>query len=240
MLLRKDKADLLDKMGFEILPGLKDMTTEERIEYAEEFLGIDFLPEHMPHEHIQIRRTTKGLQEDTIDHKCGHCGREVAGIVVAKNIAMSAQWLACPSCKCGSVLNNSRVVPAPLLGDDIEGLPDTIKNAYLEARKSISSESYTACELMCRKILMHIAVEKKASEGETFAQYIDYMSKEGYVTVTMKPWVKQIKDNGNEATHTINAPDYERAKTTLEFTILLLKNVYETEYRMKPDPVGSK
>ena len=163
----------------------------------------------------------------------------MAGLVAAKNPPIQIEWLACPSCKRGSVSNSGRIVPTPLLGDDIEGLPDTIKNAYLEARKSISSESYTACELMCRKILMNIAVQKGAPEGEGFAKYIDYMSDNGYVTVPMKPWVKQIKDNGNESTHTINPPDHERTKTTLEFTILLLKNVYETEYRMKSNSANS-
>ena len=227
-------------MGFEILPGLKDMTTEERIEYAEEFLGMRVLPDPVRRESIKIQQFLKGFQGYTRDHKCGHCGKEVAGIVVQRNDDMFAQWLACPSCKRGSVSNNGHVVPEPLLGYDIEGLPELIKNAYLEARKSFSSESYTACELMCRKILMNIAVQKEALEGETFAYYIDYMIKEGYVTGPMKPWVKQIKDNGNEATHTINAPDYERAKTTFEFTALLLQIVYETAYRMKPDSTSSK
>ena len=110
---------------------------------------------------------------------------------------------------------------------------------YAEARKSISSESYTACVLVCRKILMNVAVGKGAPKGDTFTRYIDYLVQTGYITVTMKEWVDKIRDNGNDATHEIPPPDSEKAGTTLEFTVLLLKNVYETAYRMKPDPVSS-
>ena len=126
------------------------------------------------------------------------------------------------------------MVPVSLLGEDIMGLPDIIKDAYIEARKSISWKCYTACELVCRKILMHVAVEKGSSEGESFASYIDDMIKNGCITAMMKKWVDEIRNNGNDATHQINPPDRERANQTLEFTALLLKNVYETEYRMKP------
>ena len=238
-MLTKDKSEVLDKMGFEILSGLTGLTTGERISYAEEFLGIEFLPEPVVRENIQIRNNLRGQQSYTIDHKCGHCGKEVAGVVVAKNDDMLAEWLACPSCKRGSVSNNDTVVPTPLLGENIKGLPDTIRNAYVEARKSISSESYTACVLVCRKILMNVAVGKGAPKGDTFTRYIDYLVQTGYITVTMKEWVDKIRDNGNDATHEIPPPDSKKAGTTLEFTVLLLKNVYETAYRMKPDPVSS-
>ena len=90
--------------------------------------------------------------------------------------------------------------------------------------------------LVCRKILMNVAVEKGASEGETFVKYIEHMIETGHITVTMRDWVDKIRDNGNDATHEIPPPDFTTACTTLEFTALLLKNVYETAYRMKPDP----
>ena len=181
----------------------------------------------------------EGKQDHTISHKCGHCGKEVAGIIVSQNMGVPVHWLACPNCKRGSVLNTDTFAPEPLLGEDVKGLLETIQKVYIEARKSISSKSYTACELLCRKILMNVAVEKGAPEEKGFAQYIDYMSEEGHVTNTMKPWIKKIKNNGNEATHKINPSNFKGANTTLRFTILLLKNVYETEYYMKSDPVSS-
>ena len=182
--------------------------------------------------HGQILEDLEGPQGYTIDYQCGYCNTYVAGVVVSKNAKLYVQWLACPHCKEGSVSNNGTITPTPLLGEDVQGLPDEIKSAYLEARKSISSKCYTACELMCRKILMNVAVEKGAGEGEGFAQYVDYMSKEGHITNMMKEWVDEIKNNGNEATHKINPPDSERTNNTLTFTSLLLRNVYETAHLM--------
>ena len=213
----------------------EDAFTCVQTTYAETFLGLEFLPRYVVKEYTQIRQSLAGLQDYTINYNCGYCGVVVAGIVVTKYKDKSVHWLACPNCKRGSVSNGRIINPSPLRGEDIRGLPETIKSVYMEARKSFSSDCHTACELLCRKILMNVAVERGAPEGKGFAQYIDYMSEEGHVTNAMKPWIKKIKDNGNEATHKINPPDFERANTTLEFTILLLKNVYETAYRMKSD-----
>ena len=112
--------------------------------YAKEFLGIEILSDPVINNCIQTQKDLRGPQEYTIDHKCGHCGRDVAGIVAAKHADMHAQWLACPSCKHGSVSNNGIITPTPLLEDDIKGLEDPIKNTYPGAQKSTSSKSYIA------------------------------------------------------------------------------------------------
>ena len=105
----------------------------------------------------------EGKQDHTISHKCGHCSKEVAGIIVSQNMGVPVRWLACPNCKRGSVLNIDTFAPEPLLGDDVKGLPETIQHAYTEARKTFSFECYTACNLLCRKILMNVAVDKGGS-----------------------------------------------------------------------------
>ena len=170
----------------------------------------------------------------TYQHKCGHCDRNVAGIVVASYSKQSIKWLGCPACLKGSVINSSRITPTPILGDDVQGLEDPIKSAYLEARKSLSSKSNTACVLICRKILMNVAVDKGATQGKQFAHYVDYLVEQGHITPTMHVWVDKIREIGNEATHEIPSPDDETTNTALEFMTLLLKNVYETAYRLKP------
>lgn len=85
----------------------------------------------------------------------------------------------------------------------------------------------TAAELLCRKILMHIAADKGAKAGASFASYIDYLTEAGYVTPTMTGWVGLIKDHGNEATHQLPAPDRSRAESTVMFTAELLRLTYE-------------
>jgi hypothetical protein len=91
----------------------------------------------------------------------------------------------------------------------------------------MSVNAHTAAEALCRKILMHIAVDKGAKEGTTFSSYIDHLMKEGYVTPPMKEWVTLIKKHGNEASHRLDPPERARAEGTVYFTAQLLRTVYE-------------
>ena len=205
------------------MPGLQGMTTQQRMEYAKEIYGIEFLPD--PVSKPRVLRNLEGHKGDMINYTCGHCGKEVSGFVIAKNLR--TEWLGCPSCSKGSVRRDRHVIPEPLLGESIEGLPPEVKTAYLEARTSFSHKCYTACELMCRKLLMNVAVHQGDGKDKRFADYVDYLTYNGYVVTTRKNIAKQIKDNGNKATHEINPSNYNRAKATLQFTAYILKGVYE-------------
>ena len=205
------------------------------MEYAKKIYGIEFLPEPMtlytPLGDIEV------LRSGTETYQCGHCGMYVAGIVVAYNTDMNTLWLGCPNCKKGSVRDDpvpdgsmwdGRLMPPPPLGDTVNGLPPEVESAYLEARMSFSYGCYTACELMCRKILMNVAVQKGANKNKKFAEYVEYLKDQRHVSVEMDMAIEKIRYNGNEAAHEIKSPGKERAKYTLRFTMLLLKNVYET------------
>jgi hypothetical protein len=66
--------------------------------------------------------------------------------------------------------------------------------------------------MACRKILMHIAVNRGApAEDTSFKQYVEYLDGHGYVPPDGKAWVDYIKDRGNEANHEIKAFEREDA-----------------------------
>lgn len=165
---------------------------------------------------------------------CAHCGTKGSGAVLAWHKIddkTTVRWLMCTSCDDGSVLaKDGNVYPGIAFGPKIDGLPNEVGEAYKEARSCMSVNAFTACELICRKILMHIAVEKGAKEGETFAAYLSHLESKGYVTPPMKGWVDLIRKHGNESTHQINSPDRTRAESTLMFTAELLRLTYEMEY----------
>ncbi len=94
----------------------------------------------------------------------------------------------------------------------------------------MSVGGFTAAELVCRKILMHVAVEKGAKEGKSFASYITHLEAAGYVTPPMKPWVDLIRQHGNDSTHELDPPDAQRAESTVMFTAELLRLTYEMEH----------
>ncbi|MEA2641071.1 MAG: hypothetical protein QOF51_2465 [Chloroflexota bacterium] len=163
---------------------------------------------------------------------CGHCGRSVHAAVIAD--VEGIYWLRCTHCHAGSVLHEThygpRQSPQPRPGEDVEGLPDDIRDAWDEARSCAGAAAHTATEMVCRKILMHIAVDKGDREGQSFASYIDHLVAEGYVTKPMRSWVERIKDRANRANHDIAQTTAEQGAETLTFTGHLLKNVYEMEH----------
>lgn len=184
--------------------------------------------------HRQLSKPDGSTAEGWMAYKCGHCGHDVSGAVVAygsDDNGHRGSWLQCPNCGDGSFVDRAgRLFPGAKFGPVIEGLPDDVKEAYQEARDCLAVNATTAAELICRKILMHVAVDKGAAEGESFASYIDYLEKQGYVTPPMRGWVKLIKDHGNDSTHKLPKPERKRAEGTLVFTAQLLRTVYEMEH----------
>ena len=183
--------------------------------------------------HRQVTTYDGSTGESWWPYTCGHCGNQVSGAVVASAIEsfhgnVAVRWLQCPHCHDGAVSTaDGSVYPGTLFGPSLQGLPPETEGAYNEARMCFSINAFTATELMCRKILMHVAVDKGASEGATFASYIDHLQELGYITPPMEGWVTLIKTHGNRAAHDISPSTSERAKSTLLFTVQLLRSAYE-------------
>ena len=177
--------------------------------------------------------------------QCGHCNVATTGYTVAQYPTKQGtiKWLLCTNCGNGSVQNNdASILPGAMYGPNLQGIPPDAVSAYTESRKCLSVGAYTACELICRKILMHIAVDKGAPEGDTFKNYLTFLETQGYITKPMKAWVELIKEHGNSSTHKLPSPDKPRAENTLMFTAELLRLVYEMEHIAKqyvPQPTKS-
>ncbi|MEU3465971.1 DUF4145 domain-containing protein [Streptomyces sp. NPDC006733] len=162
---------------------------------------------------------------------CGICDRKnIAAVLAVSREAPLVEWVRCVGCGSGSVLNDGLQSPSTKPGESLEGLPEEVKAAHSEARACVGIGAYTSAEMMCRKILMHVAVDKGAGAGQTFAAYLSYLSDEGYTTPPMRAWVDVIRKHGNTAVHEIPPTDQERALGTLVFTEQLLRTVYVMEY----------
>lgn len=183
--------------------------------------------------HRAITKPDGSNHEGWRSYTCGHCGRETSGAVIAyvpQERGGHTLWLQCTACGLGSVWNHGEIIPGATFGPVIEGLPGDVENAYQEARRCIMVAAYNGSVLICRKILMHIAVDKGAKAGDGFGAYIAFLISEGYITPSMKRWVELIQKNGNLATHQLPAPDRDTAESTLMFTAELLRVIYEMEY----------
>ncbi len=140
------------------------------------------------------------------------------------------QFIICPSCIKGSIWQTSKIIPGTKPGEKLDGLPVEIEAAYQEARSCFSINAFTACELLCRKILMYVGIDKGAEEGKPFISYLNYLEEKGYITPIIKEWADLIREFGNQSTHELIPPDENRTKATLMFTMELLKIIYEMQH----------
>ena len=140
----------------------------------------------------------------------------------------------CPLCT-NPIIYNSHTdesFPGPMYGRDVKGLPENIQTLYDECRTNYSNKCYTSSQMIARTLLMHIAVEQGAKEGETFAKYIDYLENNGFIPPNGKKWVDFIRKSGNVANHQIVIKEKEETEKVITFLSSLLLFIYELPNEM--------
>jgi Domain of unknown function (DUF4145) len=182
---------------------------------------------------------------------CGHCSHHVGAEIVfiqgvrppdltapgfrADQYQRQTLWLRCPACGEGSVRTATGpsggpgvVIPGALPSSTVSNLPSDVAAAWTEARRSHATGAYTAAEIMCRKILMHLAVDMSGSApGKSFVQYIDDLEAGNYIMAGLKPVVDQIRSRGNKANHELPASTQQESISTMTITQHLLSGIYE-------------
>jgi hypothetical protein len=176
----------------------------------------------------------------TQDWTCGYCHREVAsdrgwsGVDTRHSPQVGAYSVhyfiaICPRCSGPTFLvpDDELQIPGVRGGESVEFLPEDVGKLYDEARDCTAAGAPTAAVLLARKILMHVAVEKGADEGETFKYYVEYLGKNGIVTADMKEWIDEIREFGNDANHELVQMTPAQSAELMTFVSMLVKVVYE-------------
>lgn len=174
-----------------------------------------------------------GDHEATLYH-CAGCDQAVGAEVVADMPGPGGGplviWMVCPVCGRPATRDqDGRFSPVPLAGDPVRGLPSQIASAYQEARLCAAAEAFSACEMLCRKILMYVAVQHGAPAGKQFTAYVDHLLDEGLLTRRMFALADVIRINANRASHELPESSADRALQTLRFCTNLLRLAYELE-----------
>ena len=191
---------------------------------------------------------------DSVRYKCGYCGADTAPAygwqsdqITDQITDLVAYIPICTNCNQPSYIKwygTTRVsaTPAPLMGESVGGLPEDVGTLYDEARKCTGVGAYTSAVLTCRKILMHVAVEKGAKKKLTFEACVDYLDENHYIPPDGKGWVDHIRTKSNEANHEIVLMDLEYACDLITLTEMLLRFMYELPGRLpkKADDKGEK
>jgi hypothetical protein len=171
----------------------------------------------------------------TKQYFCGYCSKDV-GVDRGYPVNMtdinrqqtSGGIYICPVCMGPTLIRpDGWRFPGAAFGGSVSHVPLDLNELYEEARRCASHSCFTAAVLLCRKMLMNIAVSKGAAEGQSFAQYIEYLAAKGYIPPDGKHWVDHIRKKGNEATHQIAVMSEDDAKDLLILTEMLLRFVFE-------------
>lgn len=118
--------------------------------------------------------------------------------------------------------------PSVTFGNPVKDIPDeTVEQLYDEARRTTGSSAFTAAALCCRKLLMHIAVSKGATPGDTFVNYVQFLVDKNLIPPDARDWVDHIRIKGNEANHEIAIMGQADAEELLSFVEMLLKVIFE-------------
>jgi len=121
---------------------------------------------------------------------CGYCGTDTApaqGYYSSRDGSGHQGYiLLCTNCNQPTFVDiiEDKIIsttPTAKMGKDVDGLPPDVEKLYDEARLCTSAGAYTAAILTCRKILMHVAVEKGAPSNKGFMEYVEYLTDKNYV-----------------------------------------------------------
>jgi hypothetical protein len=165
--------------------------------------------------------------------KCGYCNREVGSDrgyqLPPPGIAGPLFYIRlCGYCNAPTFFaNDGEPSPGALLGEPVEHLPPELEALFQESRASAAAGAHTAAVLVCRKMLMHIAVDAKAAQGKSFLEYVNHLASNGYVPPQGKGWVDYIRTRSNEANHEIVLMGSDDSKVLVAFVEMLLKFIYE-------------
>lgn len=177
-------------------------------------------------------RNLEGLEPKT--YICGFCGLNIGSVSGFKTSSNPRRVYICPYCDKPTYFGDDEQVPGAPFGNEVQNLPMETQKLYREIRNCSSVSAYTAAVLLCRKLLMNIAVEQSAPPNKTFQFYVSYLSDKGFIPPNAKGWVDHIRSKGNEATHEIVLMTQPEAEELIVFAEMLLKIIYEFPQRVPP------
>jgi hypothetical protein len=128
--------------------------------------------------------------------------------------------------------------PAPA-GGPIANCPADLDSLFEQARRSLGANAPTACVLVCRKIIHHIAVDRRGTAQGKFGNFkeaIEYLNDNHYLPPGGDRWVHYVRDRANEENHEIKLMSREDADALLMLTRHLLIHIYDLPSRVPVVP----
>jgi len=177
--------------------------------------------------------------EESTSWTCFFCGEQVAGRPQGWRLVTKGQehlgWVRiCNACNLPTFFgaDGEPALNGPY-GRTLNRAPYDSCRVYDEARRCCSIEAYSAAVLLCRKLIVHIThdlqPEDLKGKRQNFAEYIDWLEKNGYIPPNGKGWVRWLKDRGNAENHEIVAATRDDAERIIDLAYALLLWNYEVQ-----------
>ncbi len=183
-------------------------------------------------------------------YMCGYCGNQVASAEgYSTQDTLGARILICPLCNFPTIFLRSSVssqpiqIPDVLPGVLVPDVPESLASLYEEARASVAAGAFTASVLVCRKMLMDLAVEQgdEYRRGKQFFDYVKYLATTIFAPPHGEDWLNKIREQGNKATHELGTMSKDDALLLIKFIEMLLRMLYEFPALLVPiTPEGGK
>jgi hypothetical protein len=164
------------------------------------------------------------------DYECGFCGNQIGTDRGFSTAGANPSLIAiCPRCRRPTFIEEGtrRMYPSAPLGASVSNAPPDLDALYNEARNAAAANAYTAAVMVCRKMLMNIAVEKGAKERQTFEHYVGYLAEKHYIPPEGEALATYIRTLGGTANHRIALMDRDDAEAAIMFVGMLLRIIYE-------------
>lgn len=165
-------------------------------------------------------------------YTCHYCGKHVGvshGYYATDGIKGKMYLHICSYCEKPTFEDaNGKLTPSSRAGGELELQKNPeLKFLYDEARDCTGVGAFTSAVMLCRKILMHVGVDKGAEQGKRFEFYVNFLDEKGWIPPNGKNWVDKIRTFGNEANHEIKVFEKGDATRILTFTEYMLRFAYD-------------
>jgi hypothetical protein len=170
--------------------------------------------------------------------QCWNCAGQQMAVIAYSPSDPGLAWLRCINCGAAAVSNSGRVAPATLPLTEPLGVVGREAEIWREARECLAVGAVTAVVMLCRKLLLHVAVahglDEEGAKGRTptFDTAVKHLESVGVITSRMQPWVDRIREVGNGANHDLTPISPAQADDVAKFTEQLLRLAYEMDALM--------
>ncbi len=161
--------------------------------------------------------------------RCSYCSADIGASFGWRTAGQPpAVVRVCPLCNAPTFFDIKGVQwPGAKAGQPVGYLPEDVKAIYEEARSCVAANAPSGAAMLCRKILMHVAVEKGARSNRTFKYFVKWLIDNGHAPRSAEVWLRYVRDRANDVNHEIMVMSKEEAEALVRFTQALLSNVYE-------------